>query len=97
MQAQTIIQHTVTSKELVNQIAEALFENHLKPFVQQLGTVKPEERFYTRRQTAKRLNIGITTLFEHTRAGKIKAQRIGTRVLYSEEAINEALKVIRTK
>lgn len=51
-------------------------------------------RYCTRQQAAERLHITLPTLHYYTMNGLIQGSRVGTRVLYTEEAINEAVKSI---
>lgn len=50
--------------------------------------------YLTRQQAAELLHITLPTLHEYTKAGVIQGSRIGTRVLYSEQAIQDAVKAI---
>jgi hypothetical protein len=96
MQTQTIIQHSTNSVELTAQIAEELFNNHLRPYLQKLQSPTPEPRFYSRAETSKILGIALSTLAEKTKDGTITASRLGGRVLYSDLDIQSALTKIRT-
>ena len=97
MQTQTTITHNFHSpQDFVSNVADELFKNHLRPYLENLQTAPPENKLRTRLQTANRLNIALSTLHFYTRTGKITAQRIGGRVLYSDDAINQALKTIKT-
>mgnify|MGYP003717000603 FL=1 len=75
---------------LVNQ---AVFEKKLQDF-------KPKEKkpltLLTRKETAKLLCISLPTLHDWTKTGIIKAHRIGNRVLYKLEEVNDSLSEIRT-
>jgi excisionase family DNA binding protein len=51
---------------------------------------------FSREETAKMLCISLPTLNEWTKQGIIKAFRIGNRVLYKLEDINDALTEIKT-
>ncbi|SHG04900.1 helix-turn-helix domain-containing protein [Dysgonomonas macrotermitis] len=53
-----------------------------------------QENLFTRKETSERLKISLVTLNNWTNIGIIKAKRIGTRVRYTESAIEEALKNI---
>ncbi len=52
--------------------------------------------YFTRKEVAQLLRITLPTLHQYTKEGRIQALRIGGRVLYSEQAVQEALKVIPT-
>jgi excisionase family DNA binding protein len=48
-------------------------------------------RTFTRKETAKRVNISEARLDQLTKAGKLKSCRVGRRVLYLERHIEEFL------
>lgn len=50
-----------------------------------------ENKYLSRREAAKMLKISLPTLNEWTKQGKIKAYRIGSRVLYKPEDIENSL------
>ncbi len=50
--------------------------------------------YLTRKETAERLNISLPTLNEHSKKGLIPSYRFGTRILYKEEDIEQALKEV---
>ncbi len=51
-----------------------------------------EKKYFTRKETAQLLHISLPTLNTRTKNGEIEANRIGNRLLYSEDAIEQALK-----
>lgn len=54
-------------------------------------------KLYTRTEAAEMLHISLPTLNSYTKLGLIRATRTGTRVLYSEVDLKEALKEIPSK
>ncbi|HBE43100.1 MAG TPA: hypothetical protein DDW27_18220 [Bacteroidales bacterium] len=62
-----------------------------------LGDTASEPRYLTRKATAKLLHISLPTLDKYTELGIIQGQRVGSRILYKEDAIEEACKAIETK
>lgn len=52
----------------------------------------PVLKYHERRETADLLHVSLPTLNTYTRKGIIKGSKIGNRVLYTDEAIQEALK-----
>lgn len=56
------------------------------------ATMKKEQRFYSRKETARLLRITLPTLARLTKDGLITAKKIGSRVLYEAEAIDNAVK-----
>jgi len=81
---------SLTEEELQNLVAKTI-RQELEDFTPKPVTKEPT-KFNTRKETADRLHISLPTLNEYTKKGIITGQRIGSRVLYSEEAIQEALK-----
>ncbi|MAX71361.1 MAG: DNA-binding protein [Flavobacteriaceae bacterium] len=57
---------------------------------------KESVNIYSREATADLLCVSLPTLNEWTKQGIIRAFRIGGRVLYKLEDINEALKEVKT-
>lgn len=96
MQTQTIIQHTTTDTNFVDDVAEKLFTNHLRPYLQKLHSPTPEPRYHSKKETAKILGIAMSNLSEKTKTGEITASRFGGRVIYSDDDIKNALQKIRT-
>lgn len=69
----------------------------LEGLILSLKDNKPEPKkaiYLTRQQAAELLHITLPTLHEYTKSGVILGSRIGTRVLYSEQAIQDAVKAI---
>jgi excisionase family DNA binding protein len=54
-------------------------------------------KYFTREEAAKVLQISLPTLHTYTKLGLIHAKRIGTRVLYSENDLQNALQDIPVK
>lgn len=90
---QNIILHSTPKDELANLFREVLQS--------ELASFKPTQEstsnnLYTRKEVAKLLDISLNTLNEWTKDGTIKAHRIGTRVRYKEEDVQNALKEVKT-
>jgi excisionase family DNA binding protein len=88
-----VIQIEITILEFKNMITELIREeiNNLK------RVESTENEFLTRKQAAQFLSISLPTLHSYTRNGLIPAKRIGTRVLYSETDLQNALQDIPVK
>lgn len=56
------------------------------------ATAKKEPKYYTRQETADLLRVTLPTLARLTKDGLITCKRVGTRVLYDANAIDEAVK-----
>lgn len=77
----------------IKKVVEQALEEKLKEFIQ------PKESslvLLTRKDTAQLLKISLPTLGEWTKNGTITAYRIGNRVLYKLNEVDEALERIRT-
>jgi excisionase family DNA binding protein len=63
---------------------------HLTPTTEQIE-VKPQTEYLTRKETAKLLRISLTTLNDWSKKGIITAYRIGTRIRFKSNEINDFL------
>jgi excisionase family DNA binding protein len=62
----------------------------LAPVIQHLQkTAEPEKGFLTRHETAKRLNLSLSTLHTRTVSGEIPSHRIGKRILYKPDEVEQ--------
>ena len=77
----------------LEQLVEAI-----KPLLQPRKTVdesvpvQSENELLTREQTCKLLSINKTTLWKHTKSGKLKSLGLGNRVYYKKNEVLEAVK-----
>jgi excisionase family DNA binding protein len=82
--------------------------DHFRPIIQQevrnaLNEYKTrieapkDEKLYSRKETATKLNISLVTLTKHVNDGKITAHKVGVRVLFRAEDIEKCLSKIQTK
>ena len=56
------------------------------------AAAKKEPKFYTRKETADLLHVTLPTLARLTKDGLIVSKRIGSRILYEADTIDEAVK-----
>lgn len=77
----------------LEQLAEAL-----APLLQlqQNKQSQSENDLITRKQACELLRINLTTLWKHTKSGKLKSFGIGNRVFYSKVQVLEAVKPINS-
>lgn len=77
----------------LEQLAEAL-----APLLQlqQNKQSQSENDLITRKQACDLLRINLTTLWKHTKSGKLKSFGIGNRVFYSKVQVLEAVKPINS-
>jgi excisionase family DNA binding protein len=59
-------------------------------------TTTKTDQLLTRNDVAKQLRVSLPTLHDWTKNGKIKAYRIGNRVLYKPSDVSSALNSIKT-
>ena len=74
-------------------VVEKVLERKLKSFIPQ---EKEKLTLLSRKDTAKLLCISLPTLHDWTKTGIVKAHRIGNRILYKLEEVNQALNQIKT-
>jgi excisionase family DNA binding protein len=76
------------------------FEKIQKEWIRQvLGenktpTPPPDEKYLTRQETAKILQVTLPTLSDWVKRGKIKAYRINTRIRFKKSDIENALQEV---
>ncbi len=88
-------------KEL-NATQQAIIMSFFDPFVDVIVdrvserilsiTVKKEPKFYTRKEAAEILHVTLPTLARITKDGLLASKRVGSRILYEADAIDEAVK-----
>lgn len=86
----------------LNQMQMAVLTSILNPFIDIIvervservlsATMKKEQRFYSRKEVAQLLHVTLPMLARLTKDGLITAKKIGSRVLYEAEAIDNAVK-----
>lgn len=80
---------TISTDEL-----KSLIKDSVSELLQGIELPHPDpnsnhSEFLTRKQTAEKLHISLTTLDTYTRIGILKAGKVGSRVLYSSTQIDE--------
>lgn len=86
---QEIYLNGITVDQLLGLIKESVHEElrFYKPD-------KPSIKYLTRKETARKLRISLVTLTDWVNTKKIKAQKIGGRVLFREQDVDQALQEI---
>lgn len=77
----------------LQQLAEALIPL-LQP--QQAKELQPINDLITRDEVCKLLSFNKTSLWKHTKSGKLKSYGIGNRILYKRSEVIEAVKPINS-
>jgi excisionase family DNA binding protein len=80
----------VSVDELVATITNKVLEG-LEIRLEQLHQKNQQEQLLTRTETIQYLKVDSSTLWSWTRNGKLKAYRVGNRVYYKKNEIDEAL------
>jgi len=85
---QEIYLNGLTVDQLCNLIRESVHEEikYLQP-----GSNKSENKYLTRKEAARKLKISLVTLTDWVNTKKIKANKIGGRVLFRESDVDQAL------
>lgn len=91
--AESLLMTTLRVEELQSIITNTVSAEFKKQFDLKLSP-KEKDKLFTRSQTAELLNISAATLLVYTKKGKIKAHRIGRRILFKESDINDAVEKI---
>jgi predicted DNA-binding transcriptional regulator AlpA len=73
----------------LEELVEALY-----PLMQlkQVGQPQPQNDLMTRKEVCALLSINFSTLWKHTKSGKLKSSGIGNRVFYSRAQVLQAVK-----
>ena len=86
----------MTSQIFLNGITLEQLAEAIKPLLQPQKTVsesgQSESDLLTREQVCKLLSINKTTLWKHTKSGKLKSLGLGNRVYYKKNEVLEAVK-----
>lgn len=87
-----VLLHTFELSD-IKKVVEEVLEKKLQSFIPQ---EKEKLTLLSRKDTAKLLCISLPTLHDWTKNGTIKAHRIGNRILYKLDEVNEALNQIQS-
>lgn len=81
-------------KEVLSEQVKEVFSEIIKSnqSARQDGGGKETSRYKTREETGRYFNVSLTTLHYWEKAGILIPDRIGRRVLYSEEVVEAAIK-----
>lgn len=75
---------------------ETIIENVLNRVIKQPEPAPKESEFITRQKTAQFLGISLVTLNEYTKKGIVTGYRIGSRVRYKKQEIENSLQKIKS-
>ena len=78
----------ITLEQLVEAIAPLLMQH------QSVELVQPLNEYIKREEACELLSINLSSLWKHTKSGKLKSYGIGNRVLYKRSEVLEAVKPI---
>lgn len=87
----TVIEiENISVEELVAMISNSVLDV-LESRLKLLQKESDQQLLLTRAETAKYLHVNMTTLWNWTKKGKIKAYGIGNRVYYKKNEIDKAI------
>lgn len=75
----------ITKEELMQDFEQVVYKVLEK--LQRNQVSKNEKEFYTREETAKLLDVSLTTLFHWNNQGILKTKKMGKRVYYSKSDV----------
>lgn len=88
---------TYEPTEFKTLLADCISESVRSEILKVISNQKPDKTIYTRQETAELLDISLPTLNEYTKQGFIVAYRLGYKVRYRLEDIQNSLTRIKTK
>jgi excisionase family DNA binding protein len=86
-----IILHGLTPDELSKQI-ESIFDKKLTELLKEQSAKKSAFSYLSRKQVADILHVSLPTLHEWTKDGILVSYKIGNRVLYKSDEIQDCLR-----
>lgn len=91
---ENIILHSTPLKDFQVIIGE-IVEAKLKQFKQEQPTPRGSGEYITRREVCNRLKISLATLHSYTKDGTLNGYKIGGRVLYRVQEVEQAVQQIK--
>lgn len=82
-------------EQLKTEISEDVF-NKISCLLEKAQTPPPQTELITRKQAATLLSVSLPTVNDWTKTGKIKGYRIGSRIRYKRNEIENSLLQIKT-
>lgn len=92
MKTNSILIQNISPEDFKQLISDAVEEKFIK---YQPQAIK-DKKYLTRKEVKELLKISLPTLNEYTKTGKLKGYRIGGRILYRTDEIQESLQAIET-
>ena len=71
----------------VEQLANAIVDKLRPQFSPKAREQLTDDKFLTRKETSKKLNISLPTLHSYTQKGILKGYKVGVRVLYKQSEV----------
>lgn len=89
---QTILVTGLQVDDLVSRIGNYVINNLPQPQpAPEPQAAKQSDKYLSRLEVCELFHISLVTLNKHTKSGRLKAKRIGSRVLYNKYDIDKAL------
>lgn len=83
-------------EQLKTEISEDVF-NKISCLIQTAQTPRLQTELITRKEAAKVLGVSLPTINDWTKTGKITGYRIGSRIRYKRNEIENSLSQIKTR
>ena len=71
----------------VEHLANAIVDKLRPQFSPKVKEQLSDDKFLTRKETSKKLNISLPTLHSYTQKGILKGYKVGVRVLYKKSEV----------
>lgn len=92
---ENILLHSTSLKDFQAIIGQVI-EEKLKQFQPEPPKQTTGPEYLSRREVCELLKISLATLHGYTKDGTLKGYRIGGRVLYRRDEINDSIRVIQS-
>lgn len=89
--APTLKVEGILSEEFIQQLEQRILTTVESALNKHIDKIRTEKVNLTRQQAAARLKISLPTLQKHINSGKLKASKVGRRMLITESSIEELL------
>ena len=92
----TIILSQISLQDLKSEISEVI-KNELQGVLSNSPTQTKEIEFLTRKEASQLLSVSLPTLDHWTRTGKLVGYRIGSRIRYKRNEVEQSLAAIKSQ
>ena len=93
--AEKIIFTSLGIEELRNIISQSVSEEMNRQLIKGKDQLVEKDKLFSRKETAGILKVSTSSLLSYVKSGRIKAHRVGRRVLFKYEDIQNAMRRIQ--